>query len=287
MELAVATITNLLILSSMYILVALGFAFLFNMLGIPNFAHGVIYMLGGYIGLALISAMGINQWAALIITAVIVGAFGVFLERFCFRPFIGNFNRIVMICVAVIVILQTSVNILVGTQITSLPPFAEGVFKVGLASISYERIVTFAIGAALLGAIIWFVNRTKWGQQMQAISQDMQGAFLQGINVHRISALASFIGCALAAIAGCLIGAYLSLGPFMGDFMLVKVLILAILSGVGSISGIFIAGLVLGALDSILPLFISGAASDAVAVGIVIVILLIRPQGFFGHEVEM
>jgi branched-chain amino acid transport system permease protein len=287
MELAVATITNLLILSSMYILVALGFAFLFNMLGIPNFAHGVIYMLGGYIGLALISAMGINQWAALIITAVIVGAFGVFLERFCFRPFIGNFNRIVMICVAVIVILQTSVNILVGTQITSLPPFAEGVFKVGLASISYERIVTFAIGAALLGAVIWFVNRTKWGQQMQAISQDMQGAFLQGINVHRISALASFIGCALAAIAGCLIGAYLSLGPFMGDFMLVKVLILAILSGVGSISGIFIAGLVLGALDSILPLFISGAASDAVAVGIVIVILLIRPQGFFGHEVEM
>jgi branched-chain amino acid transport system permease protein len=97
MELAVATVTNLLILASMYILVALGFAFLFNMLGILNFAHGVIYMLGGYIGLALISALGINQWAALIISAVIIGAFGIFLERFCFRPFIGNFNRIVMI----------------------------------------------------------------------------------------------------------------------------------------------------------------------------------------------
>jgi branched-chain amino acid transport system permease protein len=287
MELAVATVTNLLILASMYILVALGFAFLFNMLGILNFAHGVIYMLGGYIGLALISALGINQWAALIISAVIIGAFGIFLERFCFRPFIGNFNRIVMICVAVIVILQTSVNIIVGTQITSLPSFAEGVLRVGLASVSYERIVTFAIGALLLGAIMWFVNRTKWGQQMQAISQDMQGAFLQGINVHRISALASFIGCALAAIAGCLIGAYLSLGPFMGDFMLVKVLILAILSGVGSISGIFIAGLVLASLDSILPLLVSGAASDAIAVGIVVVLLLIRPQGFFGHEMEM
>jgi branched-chain amino acid transport system permease protein len=287
MELAVATVTNLLILSSMYILVALGFAFLFNMLGILNFAHGVVYMLGGYIGLALISALGINQWAALVISAIVVGAFGVFLERFCFRPFIGNFNRMVMVCVAIIVILQTSVNIIVGTQITSLPPFAEGVLRVGLASVSYERIVTFAIGALLLGAIIWFVNRTRWGQQMQAIAQDIQGAFLQGIRVHRVSALASFIGCALAAIAGCLIGAYLSLGPFMGDFMLVKVLILAILSGVGSISGIFFAGLVLGALDSILPLFISGAASDAVAVGIVVVLLLIRPQGFFGHEMEM
>jgi branched-chain amino acid transport system permease protein len=287
MELVVATVTNLLILSSMYILVALGFAFLFNMLGILNLAHGAIYMLGGYIGLALISAMGVNQWAALIISALVVGAFGIFLERFCFRPFVGDFNRTVMICVAVIVILQTSVNIIVGTQITSLPPFAEGVLDVGLVSISYERIVTFAIGALLLGAVTWFVNRTKWGQQMQAISQDIQGAFLQGINVHRISALASFVGCALAAIAGCLIGAYLSLGPFMGDFMLVKVLMLVILAGAGSISGIFIAGLVLGALDSVLPLFTSGAASDAIAVGIVVVLLLIRPQGFFGHEVEM
>jgi branched-chain amino acid transport system permease protein len=287
MELAVATVTNLLILSSMYILVALGFAFLFNMLGIPNFAHGAIYMLGGYIGLALISAVGINQWAGLIITAVIVGAFGVFLEKFCFRPFVGDFNRIVMICVAVIVILQTGVNIIVGTEIVSLPSFATGVLRVGLVSVSYERIVTFAVGAFLLGAVVWFVNRTKWGQQMQAISQDIEGASLQGINVHRVSALASFIGCALAAIAGCMVGAYLSLGPFMGDFMLVKVLILAILSGVGSISGIFIAGLVLGSLDSILPLFVSGAASDAVAVAIVIVLLLIRPQGFFGHEVEM
>jgi branched-chain amino acid transport system permease protein len=287
MELVVATVTNLLILSSMYILVALGFAFLFNMLGILNLAHGAIYMLGGYIGLALISAMGVNQWAALIISALVVGAFGIFLERFCFRPFVGDFNRTVMICVAVIVILQTSVNIIVGTQITSLPPFAEGVLDVGLVSISYERIVTFAIGALLLGAVTWFVNRTKWGQQMQAISQDIQGAFLQGINVHRISALASFVGCALAAIAGCLIGAYLSLGPFMGDFMLVKVLMLVILAGAGSISGIFIAGLVLGTLDSVLPLFTSGAASDAIAVGIVVVLLLIRPQGFFGHEVEM
>jgi branched-chain amino acid transport system permease protein len=87
MELAVATVTNLLILASMYILVALGFAFLFNMLGILNFAHGVIYMIGGYIGLALISAMGVNQWLALIISAVVVGAFGVFLEKFSFRRY--------------------------------------------------------------------------------------------------------------------------------------------------------------------------------------------------------
>jgi branched-chain amino acid transport system permease protein len=219
MEQVVATITNVLILSSIYILLALGFAFLFNMLGILNLAHGAIYMVGGYIGLVLIRALGLNPWVALLLTTLIFGAFGIFLEKFCFRPFVGDFNRTVMMCVVIIIILQTAVNIIAGTQILSLPSFIEGVFKMGPVSVSYERIVTFAIGAVLLWAIIWFVNRTKWGQQMQAISQDMEAAALQGINVHRISALACAMGSGLAAIAGCLIGAYLNLGPFMGDFL--------------------------------------------------------------------
>ncbi len=287
MELIVATLTNFLILSSMYILVALGFAFLFNMLRILNFAHGAIYMVGGYLGLAFIILLGFNPWIALLLTTVIIAAFGLFLEKFCFRPFVGDFNRIVMVCIAISVILQTAVNIIAGTKTLALPPFVEGVLRAGSFSVSYERMVTFAIGAALLGLITWFVYRTKWGQQMQAIAQDMEGASLQGINVHRISALACFIGCGLAAVAGCLMGAYLRLGPFMGDLMLIKALILVILAGVGSINGVLIAGLILGGLDAVLPVLVSGAASDAITVGIVVVLLLIRPQGFFGYEVEI
>jgi len=287
MEQTLATLTNWLILSSMYILVALGFAFLFSIMGVLNLAHGAIYMIGGYIGLAFITSLGLNPWVALILTAIIIGAFGLFLEKFCFRPFVGNFNRTVMVCIVIILVLQTSVNNIAGTQTLSLPPFAEGVLRVGFASVSYERIVTFVIGAALLVAVVWFVNRTRWGQQMQAISQDMEGAYLQGINVHRISAIACFMSCGLAAVAGCLIGAYLYLGPFMGDFMLVKILMLVILAGVGSIGGVLITGLALGALDAVLPMLVSGAYSDAITVTIVVVLLLIRPQGFFGREVEM
>jgi branched-chain amino acid transport system permease protein len=285
--LLVATITNALILSSMYILVALGFALLFSMLGILNLAHGAIYMIGGYIGFTLITALGFNQWVALLVTTLIVAAFGVFLEKFCFRPFVGDFNRTVMICIAITVILQTGVNIIAGTKILALPAFVAGVLKTELVSVSYERIITFAIGAVLLGAMIWFVNRTKWGQQMQAISQNMEGAYLQGINVHRISALACALGCGFAAIAGCLMGAYLALEPFMGDLMLIKVLILVMVAGIGSISGIFIAGLILGSLNAVLPVLLSGSVSDAIAVGIVVVLLLIRPQGFFGREMEI
>jgi branched-chain amino acid transport system permease protein len=241
-------------------------------------------MVGGYIGLALIRALGINPWAALLLTTLMVASFGVFLEKFCFRPFVGDFDRTIMICVVITVVLQTAVNIIAGSQIYSLPRFIEGVLRVGPVAVSYERIVTFAIGVVLLGIVVWFVQRTKWGQQMQAISQNIEGASLQGIGIHRTSAVACFIGCGLAAVAGCLMGAYLSLGPFMGDFMLVKILMLVFLAGIGSISGIVIAGLVIGGLDSVLPTLISGAASNAIAVAIVVVLLLIRPQGFFGRE---
>jgi branched-chain amino acid transport system permease protein len=287
MELIIATSTNFLILASMYILVALGFAFLVNMLRILNLAHGAIYMVGGYIGLSFIMILGFNQWVALLVTTLIIASFGLFLEKFSFRPFVGDFNRIVMVCVAIAVVLQTAVNIIAGTKTLALPPFVEGVLRAGTFSVSYERMVTFAIGAVLLGLVVWFVNRTKWGQQMQAIAQDMEGAYLQGINVHRVSALAAFIGCGLAAVAGCMMGAYLRLGPYMGDAMLIKALILVILAGIGSVSGILVTGLILGALDAALPVLVPGAASDAITVGIVIVLLLIRPQGFFGYEMEM
>jgi branched-chain amino acid transport system permease protein len=284
MELVGTTLTNVLILSSMYILVALGFVFLFNMLGILNLAHGAIYMIGGYLGFLFVSALGFNPWVALLLSTVIIAALGLFLERFCFRPFVKDMNRLIMVCIAIAVILQTTVNIIAGTKTATIPAFVEGVLRVGSFSVSYERIITFVIGAALLGIVIWFVNRTKWGQQMQAISQDMEAAFLQGIKVHNVSAIATVIGCALAAVAGCLIGAYLNLWPFMGDSMLIKVLILVILAGIGSIGGIIITGLVLGGLDSVLPLAMSGAASEAITIVLVVVLLLIRPQGFFGRE---
>jgi branched-chain amino acid transport system permease protein len=287
MELVITTIINSLILSSMYILAALGFAFLFNMLRIFNFAHGAIYMIGGYIAYFFITGMGFNHWVALLLAILIVAAFGVLIERFLFRRFVGDFNLIIMTGVFIVVVLQTTVNIMVGNKTMAIPPFAEGVLRAGLISVSYEKLVTFAVGAILLGAIIWFVNRTRIGQQMQAIAQHRGGAILQGINIHRVSAIAFALGCGLAAIAGCFMGAYLRLSPYMGDLMLAKVLIIFMLAGAGSIGGILIAGLVLGSLTAVLPVLVSGAASDAIIIAVVVLLLLIRPQGFFGYEVEM
>jgi branched-chain amino acid transport system permease protein len=284
--LLVATGTNCLALASMYILVALGFAFLFNMLGIFNLAHGAIYMIGAFLCYELVQGLLLNNWLAFALSTVIVAALGVFLERFCFRPFVGDFNRILMVCVMITVILQTSANIMAGAKSSqAIPPFIEGIFRSGPVSVSYERILTFTMGIILLGVIMWFVSRTRLGMQMQAISQNIEAAALQGINVNRVSSIASTLGCGLAAIAGCLMAAHLYVAPFMGINMMVKVLILVMLAGVGSIGGILITGLALGTIDATLPVvFMYGAASDAVALIIVVTIILIRPQGFFGHE---
>src|SRR5208283_4830972 len=124
----------------------------------------------------LIERAGLNPWAALAPSTITVAAFGVFLEKFCFRRFVGDFNRTVMVCVAITIVLQTAVNIMAGGQIQALPHFIEGVLKVGIVTVSYQRILTFAMGAIFLAVILWFVNRTKSGQQMQAIAENMEGA---------------------------------------------------------------------------------------------------------------
>jgi branched-chain amino acid transport system permease protein len=284
MELTIITIINALVLSSMYILVALGFAFLFSIMGILNFAHGAIYMVSGYICYQLAVEWGLNQWLSLLLSVICVGAFGLFLEKFCFRPFFGNLDRTIVVCIAIIIILETTVNVTVGTLVRSLPAFVSGILKVGAFSISAEKLVTLIIGGSLLVAMVWFNRSTKMGQQMQAVSQNLEGAALQGISVHRISALACALACSLAAVAGCLMGAIFSLSPFMGGQMLLKALELVILGGIGSVGGIFFAGLVIGTLDATLPLLIGGAGSEAIGVGVIITVMLFRPQGFFGRE---
>ncbi|MCK4789776.1 MAG: branched-chain amino acid ABC transporter permease [Desulfobacteraceae bacterium] len=283
-ELLAQVALNALMLSSMYILMALGFAILLSVMRVLNFAHAVIYMGGGYICYQLAIVYGLNQWLSLMLAAIIMGLFGLFLERFCFRPFFGDVNRTLVMTLALIVIIESMVNILVGTQIRSLPAFASGIIRTGGVSLSVERLVTFIISAALLLVIIFFIQKTKIGQQMLAVSQDDTGAVLQGINIYRVSAVATVIACALAAVAGSLMGAIFSLSPYMGGHMLVKAIEIVILAGIGSIGGVLVAGLILGTIDATLPILMSGSASDVVGLGIVILILLFRPQGLFGHE---
>ncbi|MCK4828163.1 branched-chain amino acid ABC transporter permease [bacterium] len=277
-------IVNVLMLSSMYILVALGFALILSVLDVLNFGHAAIYTVGGYICYQLTVVVGVNQWVSLLISMMFMGFFGLVLERFCFRPFLNDKNRIIVITLALIVILTATVNVTVGSYIKRVPAFATGVLRLGDVTLSGERLATFIIGAVLLASVILFIKKTRTGLQMLAIAQDIEGAALQGIRTNRIAAVTTALGCALAAVAGSLMGAVLSLSPFMGDLMLVKAIEIVVLGGIGSVGGVLVGGLILGTIDATLPIYISGYATELIGLGVIIVLLLFRPRGLFGRE---
>ena len=277
-------IINSLILGVIYILTSLGFAFIFNMLGSINLAHGAIYMISAYLCYYVAVWFGVSNWAALIISAVVMACFGFILERFMFRLFFDDFDKIIMIGVALMTILTTASTIASGTKTLVVSPFITGNSSIGGLAVSNEKLLTFGVGLLLLLASLYMVNGTALGRQMEAVSQDRLGAALQGININRVSAVICAIGCLLASVAGGLMGAYQGLSPTMGDTMNLRILMLVMLAGAGSMNGILLTGIVMGFLDSLFPVLIQGNASSAVAIAIVVILLLVRPKGFFGHE---
>jgi branched-chain amino acid transport system permease protein len=257
-----------------------------NVMGFINFSHGAIYMIAGYICYQLAVVYGLNLWLSFSLSVIIISILGLFLERFCFRYATGNLDRMIIITIAIILILENSINVTVGAYVRSLPSFAPGILKFLTFSFATDKLLTLVICGVLLAVIIGFTRRTKYGLRMQAVSQNLEAAALQGINVHRISAIACAMACGMAAVAGCLMGALFNLSAFMGDNMLVKALELVILGGIGSVGGILFAGLLIGAIDAVVPLFSSGAVGQVIGLAIIIIILLFRPQGFFGREFE-
>jgi len=242
-------------------------------------------MVSAFLCLKFTLLLGMNPWLALVCTVIIVAIFGVLLERFIFRRFYGDMNGTIVACLGIIAVLQNSVVITEGYVVEKIPEFAHGFMRIGAFSVSWERIVTLLVGVILLVLVLLFINRTKQGQQMQAIAQDTEGAIFQGISIHGIAALACIIAFSLAAVSGSLMGSYLSFSPYMGDNITMKILQILVLGGIGSINGILYAGLILGTLDASLPIFVNAAAAQAIVLFVIVVILLFRPKGLFGREV--
>ena len=275
---------NGLVISSMYILVALGFALLLSIMGIFNFAHGAVYMVGAYITYGLAVAIGLNHWLSLILSIVIVGIFGLFLEKFCFRPFAGKPTSVIVMAVALILIFETAIAVTLGGVTRSAPPFLAGIVSLGSVSMDAERLVVLLIGGVLLIFIFLLIQKSKFGQQMLAVAQNKEGAALQGIDINRTAAIATVIASGLAALSGSLMATMFSLTPYMGDNILLKAIQVVILSGIGSIGGILAGGLIIGFMDAVLPVFIDANLAMVISICVVIFILLIRPKGLFGYE---
>jgi branched-chain amino acid transport system permease protein len=272
--------------AGIYILVALGLALLMSIMNIVQLAHGEIYMIGAYLVYYFTVSVGISFYGAFVIAVLSVGVLGIFLERFFFRPFRGKPDQALVLSIGLMLVFQNIVLAVAGGTPKSYrnqTPF-EGVVKVGDVALSTERLVIIIVGFVLVCALFLYIRFAKNGQAMLAISQERDGAALQGININRLSAIAMFVGCALAGVAGGLVGALFTLTPTMGGSVLMKGIAVIILGGLGSVPGAVIGGLIIGLIDGVVPVFTTSYMGSLIGFAIVILILLFRPQGIWGHE---
>jgi branched-chain amino acid transport system permease protein len=279
-------IVNGLMSGWIYVLVALGLTLVLSIVGIVQLAHGGVYMVGAYVAYYFCGVAGFNFFLALAVSIVSVGLLGIVLEKVLLRSFRGNMDGAIISTIALILILQTAVVLIAGTGYKATPSHIEGVLTVFSARLSLQRLITILISVVLVSGLLVFINKTRMGQAMVAVSEDRDAAALQGINVNRVCSIAMFLGCGLAAAAGALVGSIFHLSPFMGDFALMKGIAVIILGGLGSILGAVIGGLILGLVDGLITPVLSVGMADMIGLIIIILILLSKPQGLFGHDHE-
>jgi len=280
----IQAIANGFALGWMYVLIALGLTLILSIMGILQLAHGEVYMMGAYVTYYLCVSLGVNLYASMFLSMIIMAVFGIIIEKFLFRPAQRQVLPPIVISLGLTLILTSFAVTTFGLKEKSIPRLAEGSLMFFDSAVPKDRIIAVGFAIALLLLLYLFLKRTKYGQAMVASAQSPEGALLRGINPNRMSSLAMAIGCALAAAGGTLAGSILMLNPSMGTFPLMKGLVIIVLGGMGSLLGAAVGGITLGLIDGILPVaFEPGIASVAPFI-IVIIILLVKPQGLFGHE---
>lgn len=272
------------VLGSNLVMVAMGFSMLIGIMRLIQFAHGSMYMLGGY-GVWYISVqLGLNYWLALVFSIVIVTVFGIILERYFLRQFRETLLPAVVVTVAWMMILETGVLLVFGTESKSIPTVFAGTFNVKGIYLSNERFIVSLISLASIAMIFLFMSRTKDGRAMRAVAREAETATLMGVNLARVFRLSMIIATILAAAAGALMGPIFTMTATVGGSMSFKALVAITLGGMGSIGGAAVASYLLGMIESFTGTLVGADFAMLIYFFILILVLLIRPQGFFGFE---
>lgn len=271
-----------------YILLATGLNIIFGVMKLVNFAHGQLLMISAFLTWTISVSLGLNAYVSIIISMFIVALLGVVVERFTFRRVLGTdkLNEI-FVSLGLIYIFENIAMLIWGAnskQVTS-PFYGMSVSLPGL-SITYDRVIAVFVVVAVLvifGLLLW---KTKIGLAMRATSQRNTTAMLMGINVQKIYMFTFAIGAALAAIAGGLYGIIFPFDYQVGALPTIIAFAIIIMGGLGSIKGAIIGGLLYGVTEQLATLFLGGTWGSAVAFALLIVVLIIRPNGIFGEKGE-
>jgi len=278
-------------LGSVYAIIALGYTMVYGIAKMLNFAHGDVIMVGAFVSFLTVSSAGVPAILSILIAMAICTALGVLIERLAYKPLRGAPSLAVLItAIGVSYFLQNSAQLLWGTDpkvFTSVVPFGSVSLAGGQLVITGESIVTVAVCVVIMIALTLFTSKTKMGKAMRAVSEDKGAAQLMGINVNATISVTFAIGSALAAVAGVLLcSSYPTLSPTTGAMPGIKAFTAAVFGGIGSIPGAMLGGILLGVIEIFSKAYISTELSDAIVFGVLILVLLVKPEGLLGRRVR-
>ena len=278
-------------LGSVYAIIALGYTMVYGIAKMLNFAHGDVIMIGSYVVFVTVSTMGLPPMAGVLLAVAVCTLLGMTIERIAYKPLRGASPLAVLItAIGVSYLLQNVALLIFGadtksfTSVVTLPAIK---LAGGEMTITGEPVVTILSCVIIMIGLTAFINKSKAGQAMLAVSEDRGAATLMGINVNGTIALTFAIGSALAAIAGVLLcSAYPSLTPYTGSMPGIKAFVAAVFGGIGSIPGAFIGGILLGVIEILSKAYISSQMSDAIVFSVLIIVLLVKPTGILGKKIN-
>lgn len=270
--------------SAIYAMLAVGFTLIFGVARILNLAHGAFYALGAYAAYVLTSLLKVPLFLAAPIAVLVVACFGVVMERFLVRPLRQSQLAVLMITLAVSLAVEQALFIIFGSEYRNVPSFVAEKITLGGVDISGQRLLAL-VASVLVLLILWlFIQRTRLGAAILAVSQDPEAAQYMGIPTNRIFSIVMAISAGTAALAGVLVSPFLTVQPTMGLLPMVKAFAIVIVGGLGSIPGSIIASLILGYSETIVAYLVSTSWTELVSLVAVVITLIIRPSGILGRR---
>ena len=280
----IQSISNAVILGSIYAIVAVGLALAFGVMQMANFAHGEFFMAGAYVVYVLYALGGMPFPAAVISAFPIVAALGMVTERFVFRPTRGNVLAGFMATAGVAFILQVIVGQVWGVGLMrSVPTPYMGAASILGAQVSWQRLIILPSTLVMVGGLWFFLHNMKLGKALRACAQDVEAASLQGININKITALSMAISGGFAGVAGALMAPINAVTPYMGHSIIVTAFIVVIVGGMASIEGSILAAFILGFIHTFVTTLFDAVLATMAGVAFMAIILVVKPTGLLGR----
>ena len=278
-------------IGSVYAIIALGYTMVYGIAKMLNFAHGDVIMVGAYISYCVTNYLGMPPLVGVLVSMVVCTLLGITIEGLAYKPLRGTPSLAVLItAIGVSYFLQNAAQLIWSSNpksFTSIVSNIQPFHLFGDLTITGEVIITVVASVVIMIGLTWFTGSTRIGKSMRAVSEDRDAAQLMGINVNRTISITFAIGSALAAVAGVLMCSSIpTLTPTTGSMPGIRAFTAAVFGGIGSIPGAMLGGILLGIIETFAKAYLSTQFSDAIVFGVLIIILLVKPAGLLGKQVQ-